>query len=135
MAQTVPTKASVTEFIASIPDATKRNDSFMLVHMMREISGFEPVMWGPAIIGFGSYHYKYASGHEGDAPVLGFSPRKNALTLYLILRENEKETLLTHLGKHTTGKVCLYIKRLSDVDLDVLKKLIAATLAYMDGKY
>jgi hypothetical protein len=122
--QTVPTKASVSGFLAKVEDKQKRADSQTLVKMMQEATGEKAVMWGPAIVGFGSTHYKYASGREGDMPIVGFSPRKQSLTLYIGGGfENYKE-LLARLGKHTTSKVCLYIKRLDDVDLPTLKKLI-----------
>ena len=126
--QTVPTKASVSGFLAKVEDKQKRADSQTLVKIMQEATGEKAVMWGPAIVGFGSLHYKYASGREGDMPIIGFSPRKQNLTLYIGGGfENYKE-LLARLGKHSTSKVCLYIKRLDDVDLPTLKKLVRASL-------
>lgn len=122
--KTIPTSASVDTFIANIPDDIKRQDSHTLVKIMSEITGKPAVMWGPSIIGFGSYHYKYESGREGDAPASGFSPRKAALTIYLFYGAEQHTDLLTKLGPHKLGKVCLYIKRLSDIDLDILKQLI-----------
>lgn len=122
--KTIPTSASVDTFIASIPDDIKQQDSHTLIKIMSEVTGEPAVMWGPSIIGFGSYHYKYASGREGDAPAAGFSPRKAALTIYLFYGAEQHTDLLAQLGPHKLGKVCLYIKRLSDIDIDTLKQLI-----------
>ena len=122
--KTKQTNQSVQKFLNDIPDPAKRKDCKTIAAMMTEISGLKPKMWGPSIVGFGSYHYKYASGHEGDSALLGFSPRKQALTLYVLSGSDEEKELLTKLGKHTTGKCCLYIKQLSDVDLPTLKTLI-----------
>jgi hypothetical protein len=128
-AKTKPTKESVTGFLNKITDATRREDCFAVVKIMEEITGSKPQMWGPSIVGFGSYHYKYASGHEGDWPVIAFSPRKQDLTLYLSLNGYEKfGALMDQLGKHKTGKSCLYIKRLSDIHMPTLKKLIKASV-------
>ena len=122
--KTKQTNQSVQKFLNDIPDPARRKDCKTVAAMMSEISGYKPKMWGPSIVGFGSYHYKYASGHEGDSALLGFSPRKNALTLYVLNGSDEEKELLKKLGKHTTGKCCLYIKQLSDVDLPTLKTLI-----------
>lgn len=128
-AKTRPTKEKVTDFLNRVPDATRREDSFVVAQMMEQITGVKPQMWGPSIVGFGSFHYKYASGREGDWPLIGFSPRKQDLTLYLSLAGYEKyEDLMKQLGKHKTGKSCLYIKRLSDIHVPTLKKLIKASL-------
>lgn len=128
-AKTRPTKEKVTDFLNRVPDATRREDSFVVAQMMEQITGVKPQMWGPSIVGFGSFHYKYASGREGDWPLIGFSPRKQDLTLYLSLTGYEKyEDLMKQLGKHKTGKSCLYIKRLSDIHVPTLKKLIKASL-------
>lgn len=127
-AKTKPTKLSVKKFINSQPDEQVRADCAIISKLMSEATGETPRMWGPSIIGFGSYHYKYASGREGDMPIIGFSPRKQALTLYIWMYGPEQTDLLKKLGKHTTGKWCLYIKRLSDVDLPTLKKLIKASV-------
>lgn len=128
-AKTRPTKEKVTDFLNRVPDATRREDSFVVAKMMEEITGAKPQMWGPSIVGFGTFHYKYASGREGDWPLIGFSPRKQDLTLYLSLTGYEKyNELLDQLGKHKTGKSCLYIKRLSDIHVPTLKKLIKASL-------
>ena len=126
-AKTKPTKEKVSDFLNKIPDATRREDCFAVAKMMEEITGSKPQMWGPSIIGFGTFHYKYASGREGDWPISAFSPRKQDLTLYLTLEGYEKyEELLDQLGKYKTGKCCLYIKRLSDIHVPTLKKLIKA---------
>jgi hypothetical protein len=126
--KTTETSKSATDFINAVPDETKRKDSFQIVEMMRKISGFDPKMWGPSIIGFGSYHYKYESGREGDAPMLGFSPRKAEIVLYLALGEDDREKLLKQFGKHKTGKGCIYFKKLEDVNVDVLKEMIKVTV-------
>src|ERR1700684_4516279 len=118
--KTKPTELSVTAFIDAITDPTKRADAKALVELMQGAAGEKPKMWGPSIIGFGSYHYKYDSGREGDMPLVGFSPRKAAAVLYLA-GLSDSEALLAKLGKHTTGKGCLYIKKLADVDKKVLE--------------
>lgn len=124
--KTRPTDQSVDEFIDGIEDERKRRDSRTIIDMMRAATGEEPVMWGSSIVGFGSYHYRYDSGREGDSPRMGFSPRKQNLTLYVLPYEQDDvyQTLLGRLGKHTTGKVCLYIRKLDDVNMDVLRELI-----------
>jgi len=127
-AKTKPTKASVTRFLNQVPDAARREDCFAIAKMMEEITGSKPQMWGPSIVGFGSYHYKYASGHEGDWPLTGFSPRKGDLTLYLMMGFDKHDELLGQLGKHRKSKSCLYIKRLSDIHLPTLKKLIKVSV-------
>jgi hypothetical protein len=125
-AKTKPTKLSVDKFIKSQPDEQVRADCAVISKLMSEATGESPKMWGPSIVGFGSYHYKYATGREGDMPIVGFSPRKQNLTLYVGLEE--QADLLKKLGKHTTSKSCLYIKRLSDVDLPTLKKIIKVSV-------
>lgn len=127
-AKTKPTKASVTQFLNKIPDATRREDCFAIAKMMEEITGSKPVMWGPSIVGFGTYSYKYASGHEGDWPMAAFSPRKQDLTVYMMIGFEKYEELLGQLGKHRKTKSCLYIKRLSDIHVPTLKKLIKLSL-------
>jgi hypothetical protein len=127
--KTRPTDAGVADFLNTIEDERKRADSFALLAMMREATGQEPKMWGPAIVGFGDVHYRYESGREGDWFRVGFSPRKANLTLYLTEGFPRYEELLARLGKHTTGKSCLYIKRLADVDPAVLRELIEAAAA------
>ncbi|GAB4333580.1 MAG: hypothetical protein Kow00127_25000 [Bacteroidales bacterium] len=126
--KTTKNEKSVGDFLNEVEDQQKREDSFRIVEMMKRITGSEPKMWGSSIIGFGDYHYRYASGREGDWFLCGFSPRKQALTLYIMDYVENHETTLTHLGKFKHGKGCLYIKRLSDVDLDVLEKLIAESV-------
>jgi hypothetical protein len=121
--KTKPNDQSVEAFLNAIPDAQKRQDSFTLLEMMERITGLEPKMWGKSIIGFGSYHYKYASGHEGDAIQIGFSPRKEDLTLYSMNMASQPE-LAAKLGKFKAGKGCLYIHKLADIDLAVLEDLI-----------
>ena len=125
-AKTKPTKLSVDKFIKSQPDEQVRKDCAVISKLMSEATGEPPKMWGPAIIGFGSYHYKYATGREGDMPVVGFSPRKQNLTLYVGFKD--QGDLLNKLGKHTTSKSCVYIKRLSDVDLPTLRKIIKVSV-------
>ncbi|HRH67773.1 MAG TPA: DUF1801 domain-containing protein [Bacteroidia bacterium] len=134
-AKTVETTNSVSDFINSVSDPVKRADSFRIVEIMKQQSGFEPKMWGPAIIGFGSYHYKYESGHEGDAPLAGFSPRKQAIALYFGLSADERSKLLKIFGKHKMSKACIYIKRLDDVSIPVLKKMTAYSVKRMKNKY
>lgn len=129
-AKTKPTNASVEEFLQAVPNATRRADSFVVLEMMKRVTNQEPVMWGPSIVGFGQYHYQYASGHEGDAPIVAFSPRKQALTLYLESQFDRYDELMSRLGTFTTSKACLYIKKLSDVDLGVLEELIRESYAY-----
>jgi len=129
--KTIESEVSVIEFINSYVDnEQKKADSFRLIDLMRQWSGFEPRMWGPTIIGFGSYHYKYASGHEGDAPVLGFSPRKAEFSLYVYSPTQESTALLEQLGKFKMGKACIYVKRLSDIKLETLEKLCKITIAF-----
>ena len=123
--KTKPTTLSVTAFIEALPDDARRADAKALVKLMRSATGEKPAMWGPSIIGFGSYHYKYESGREGDMPVAGFSPRKAATVIYGLTGSNGSEALLAKLGKHTAGKGCLYIKKLADVDPKVLEALVA----------
>jgi hypothetical protein len=114
--KTKPTKLSVAAFIDALPDESKRADAEALVKLMQSATGEKPKMWGPSIIGFGSYHYTYESGREGDMPLAGFSPRKAATVLYGVTGFSDAQALLAKLGKHTTGKGCLYIKKLADVD-------------------
>ena len=130
--KTKPTAASVKDFINQIPDEERRADCFTVAKMMEEITGSKPKMWGPSIVGFGTYHYKYASGREGDWPITGFSPRKKDLTLYLMMGFEKYPDLMKQLGKHSTSKSCLYIKRLSDVHLPTLKKLIKQSVKQLE---
>lgn len=134
--KTTETDADVTDFINMYVDnEQKKADSFRLIELMREWSGFEPKMWGPTMIGFGSYHYKYASGHEGDALIIGFSPRKPEFSLYVSAPGDDNKDLIKNLGKFKMGKACIYVKRLSDIDLDVLEKLCKATIRFIGEKY
>src|SRR4051794_12930389 len=122
--KTAPSQASVTEFLAAVTDPRRRADAEAVCALMSEVTGAQPVMWGPSIIGFGSYHYKYASGREGDAAAVGFSPRKGNLALYGLTYAPESARLLARLGKHKTSVACLYVNKLADINLDVLKELI-----------
>lgn len=122
--KTKPTNASVKEFLNEISEPERRADCFAVAKLMEEITGEKPTMWGPSIVGFGTQHYKYASGREGDWPIAAFSPRKKDLTLYLMVGFEKNAELMEKLGKHSTGKSCLYIKRLSDVHVPTLRKLI-----------
>ncbi len=137
--KTRPHTGDVDAFLAAIPDAQKRADSAQLIAMMQEITGEPPVLWG-TMIGFGSYHYRYASGHEGDAMLIGFAPRKAEFSIYLMgcyfpAAAETREALLARLGKHRMGKACLYVKRLSDIDLAVLRELATASLHYLREAY
>ena len=122
--KTRKTGASVEEFLSSVENNRRREDGLTLLTMMREITGLEPEMWGPSIIGFGDYHYKYESGREGDMFLTGFSPRKQSLSLYIMDGFDGRDDLLSNLGKHRKSVSCLYINKLADVDMDVLRKLI-----------
>lgn len=133
--KTKPTKKSVTAFMKDIQDEQMRRDARKVAAMMREATGTRAKMWGASIVGFGEYHYKYDSGREGDFMITGFSPRKQALTLYVIPGFRHFEALMGKLGKYKTGKSCLYIRRLSDVDEQVLKRLITASVKYMREHY
>ena len=132
--KTKQTKVSVTAFINAIADPTKRADAKTLVKLMQSATGEKPKMWGASIIGFGSYHYTYESGREGDMPLVGFSPRKAATVLYVRLGSGGSQALLAKLGKHTTGKGCLYIKKLADVDRKALESLIEKCVATIRAK-
>lgn len=122
--KTKVTEVKPLDFINQVEDEKKRKDSLVILKMFKEITGEKPKMWGPSMIGFGKYHYKYDSGHEGDCFITGFSPRKQALTLYVLSNFKGKDELLSKLGKYKNGKSCLYIKKLEDVDISVLRKLI-----------
>jgi hypothetical protein len=131
--KTSETETDVIDFINSyVENDQKKADSFELVRLMRQWSGFEPKMWGPTIIGFGSYHYKYASGHEGDAAMIGFSPRKAEFSLYVFSPTEENKHLLDNFGKFKMGKACIYVKKLSDINIDVLEKMCIASIAYLN---
>ena len=124
--------ANVNEFVANIADANQQKDAKTLIALMSRATGEKPVMWGATMIGFGSYHYTYASGREGDWFVVGFSPRKRTTTLYIMDGFDEYQSLLSKLGKHSTGKSCLYIKKLDDIDIDVLERLVKKSVAAMN---
>lgn len=135
-AKTKPTKASVAAFVKKVPDAQKRADTQAVIAMMREATKEEPVMWGPSIIGFGSYRYEYASGQTGDWPIIGLSPRAQNLTLYIMPGFDEHNSdLMKRLGPHKAAKSCLYIKRLSDIDMGVLKKIVRDAVVRMKKRY
>lgn len=134
--KTTVTDKDVLQFIEEFADTDlKRNDSRELIKLMQSISGHKPKMWGTSIIGFGKYHYKYASGHEGDAPMIGFSPRKAAISLYVFTGLDKHKHLLQDLGKFKMGKACIYIKKLSDIDQEKLKILMKETIAWLQAKY
>ena len=127
--KTKPTELSVTAYIDALTDETRRADARALVKLMRSVTGEKPKMWGPSIVGFGNCHYVYESGRQGDMPLTGFSPRKAATVLYGLTGFGEAEALLAKLGKHTTGKGCLYVKKLADVDRKVLEALVLKSVA------
>jgi len=127
--KTKPNKVSVKKFLNEVKDERKREDSFKVLELMKKITKEEPVMWGPSIVGFGSYHYKYESGHEGDMCITGFSPRKQNLTIYILPGFERYEKLMKKLGKS-----CLYINKLEEVDIKVLKELISESVKYMKNK-
>ena len=129
--KTKKTEASVQAYLEAVEHSTRRADAFVVLEMMREITGVEPVLWGPSIIGFGTYTYKYASGREGEWPVVGFAPRKRALTLYIMDGFDEYESLLARLGKVKTGKACLYINKLADVDQETLRELVRRSVEHV----
>jgi hypothetical protein len=133
--KTKPEARSVADFVAGVADPAQRQDAETLCAMMERLSGEPATMWGPSIIGFGQYHYRYDSGREGDMCRIGFSPRKGQTVVYLVDGYEGKEAQLARLGKHKTGKACLYLKRLSDVDSQVLEDMCAASLDYMNAKY
>jgi hypothetical protein len=134
--KTGPTGASVGEFIAQVEDPQKRADSAVLIEMMARITGEKPKMWGPSIIGFGRYHYKYDSGHEGESCLAAFSPRKAEFSIYLWPEaEGWREKLLNKLGKHRMGKGCLYVKKLENIDLRVLEQLVKLSFDAAKARY
>ena len=134
-AKTKPTKVSVASYIKRLPDERTRADCLTLVELMEKVTGEKAVMWGPSIVGFGTHRRTYANGTQGDWPIAAFSPRKGDLTLYLMDVFDRYPELMKKLGKHRTGKVCLYVKRLADVDMKVLKELVAASVRYMRETY
>lgn len=132
--KTKQNEQSVTDFLQAVPEERKRKDSFAILELMKEVTGQEPKMWGDSIVGFGNYHYKYATGREGDWFVTGFSPRKQNLTLYIMSGFDEYDDLLKKLGKYKTGKACLYVNKLEDVDVSVMKELIQKSVAHLSGQ-
>lgn len=133
--KTSETSLNVNDFINAIKDETKRKDSFNLVAIIKKHTGIEPKMWGPSIIGFGTYHYKYESGREGDSPLIGFSPRAAALTLYLSGHFEQREELLKKLGKHKTDKGCIYVKKLEDINIETLLIMITNHIKHINKLY
>jgi hypothetical protein len=133
--KTKPTEQSVEAFLNQVSDEETREDCFAIIKLMTKVTGQPPKMWGPSIVGFGKYHYKYESGHEGEICLVGFSPRKQSLSLYVLAGFPGRDDLLKKLGKHKAGKGCLYIKKLEDIDLGVLENLIIKTIDYLKKKY
>ena len=135
--KTKPTDIDVNDFIISFADTDqKRKDSYELIRLMKEITGYEPKMWGPSIIGFGNFHYKSEkSRQEGDWPLIGFSPRKAAISLYVYTGAKEHEYLLEGLGKYKIGKACIYVKKLSDINLNILERVAKETIIFLQSKY
>jgi hypothetical protein len=133
-AKTKPTKVSVTKFIAAVPDERRRAEARVLLKVFKAATGTRPVMWGPSIVGYGSYHYKYASGHEGDSCLAGFSPRKAAMTVYIMAGFREFGPLLKKLGPHKRSVGCLYLKNLDGIDLKVLKQMIRKSVAAVEKR-
>ncbi len=133
--KTTETTISVTGYVNAIDDQVKREDSFKIIELMKSVSGCEAKMWGPSIIGFGTHHYKYESGREGDMPIVAFSPRKPAIVFYLGADAEQKDALLQKLGKHKTDGGCVYVKKLADIDMGILKKMIQLTISHMKKKH
>ena len=133
--KTAYSEAPVEDFIKTVDDTRKQRDSAALIQLMEAATGESAKMFGPSIIGFGQYHYKYASGHEGDAPLLGFSPRKSAISLYVYSGGDEQRHLVDQLGKFKIGKACIYIKRLSDINIDILNQLMYETIQFIENRY
>ncbi|TDQ42631.1 DUF1801 domain-containing protein [Aureibacillus halotolerans] len=133
--KTKQTDGSVIEFLEQIERSAKKTDAYQLLDLFTEVSGHPAKMWGPSIIGFGSYHYTYASGHEGDAPLVGFSPRKTNFSLYFATGDEQREALLAKLGKHKAGKACVYINKLADIDETALIELINQSIAFLQETY
>ncbi|RFZ91005.1 DUF1801 domain-containing protein [Mucilaginibacter conchicola] len=133
--KTTETEASVADFLNAITDSERREDAFRLSAIIQQASGFEPKMWGPAIVGFGSYHYKYESGREGDAPRTGFSPRVKEFALYLSANFEGREALLQRFGKHKSAKACIYVKKLADIDEAILSEMVKRSVAHITEIY
>ena len=133
--KTTPSKASVEAFLGSVEHDTRRADGFALFELFNRVTGLKPKMWGPSIVGYGRYHYKYESGREGDFLITGFSPRKSALSIYIMPGYRDMSEKLVRLGKHRIGKSCLYINKLADIDLNVLEEIVLDGVAYMKNNY
>lgn len=133
--KTKPTAASVDDYLGAIASEEQRKDCIALVKLLRRVTGQKPRMWGPSIVGFGSYHYRYASGREGDACLTGLSARGKEVVVYVMPGAKGEDALLAALGKHRRGKACLYLKRLSDVDADVLERVVANSVAHLRAQY
>jgi Domain of unknown function (DU1801) len=133
--KTTETSISVTYFINTVKDEAKKRDSFNLIELIKKETGREPKMWGPSIVGFDSYHYKYDSGHEGDSPIVAFSPRASAITLYLSWHFEKRDELLEKLGKHKTNKGCIYIKNLESINIEILQKMIINHIKHIREMY
>ncbi len=133
--KTKPHNASVPAFLKAVENETRRRDALTINEMMKRITGEKPTMWGPTMVGFGNYHYTYASGREGDYFLTGFSPRKASLVLYIMPGYGQFDDIMVRLGKYKTGRACLYINKLADIDLAVLEELITASVAWMRNKY
>ncbi|HDX9589381.1 TPA: DUF1801 domain-containing protein [Bacillus pseudomycoides] len=133
--KTTETNNSVIEFIESVESPKKRESAYQLLDIFTETTGYTAKMWGPSIIGFGTYHYKYESGHEGDAPLVSFSPRKAKISLYFATGDPQREELLKNFGKYTSGKSCIYINKVADIDITVLKALIEQSVSFLEETY
>ncbi|QWH20824.1 DUF1801 domain-containing protein (plasmid) [Bacillus mycoides] len=133
--KTTVTNNSVIEFIETVDNLKKRENAYQLLDIFTETTGYTAKMWGPSIIGFGTYHYKYASGHEGDAPLVGFSPRKAKISLYFAPGNPKREELLKDFGKYTSGKSCIYINKVADIDINVLKAVIKQSVSFLKEMY
>lgn len=133
--KTKATDKNVEEFLNGIENDKRRQDSFAVLKLMKEVTGMEPRMWGDTMVGFGSYHYKYATGREGDAMITGFSPRKQNLTLYIMGGFDQYDRLMDKLGKFKTGKACLYVNKLEDIDVETLRELVRQSVDYMTITY
>lgn len=133
--KTTQNDKSVIAFIENTENAKKREDAYQLLDIFTETTGYQAKMWGTSIIGFGSYHYKYATGHEGDAPLVGFSPRKAKFSLYFATGDSNREALLDKFGKHKSGKACVYINKIADIDLNILEKLIKQSVDFLNEMY
>ena len=133
--KTTETTVSVTDFIATVKEEIKRKDCFRLIELINQQTGLEPRMWGPGIVGFGSYHYKYESGHEGDSPLIAFSPRASAITLYLSGNFENRDELLEKLGKYKTEKGCIYVRKLDEINIDTLQLMISNHIKHIQTLY